>query len=133
MTIKLRILFIITLLLTFLIAAIVAGLVIMKQNNDAFHEIYLDRIVPLKDLKIIADEYAVNIVDTNHKLRNGNITLEQATQNIQQAQQTIERVWKGYMATTLTEKEAALAQQAQQAMQTANQAVNNPSGKNCRR
>ncbi len=56
MTIKQRIIFIISLLIGFLMAAIVAGLVIMKQNNQSFHQIYLDRIIPLKDLKIIADE-----------------------------------------------------------------------------
>ncbi|QAB15369.1 MCP four helix bundle domain-containing protein [Hydrogenovibrio thermophilus] len=104
MTIKQRIIFIISLLIGFLMAAIVAGLVIMKQNNQSFHQIYLDRIIPLKDLKIIADEYAVNIVDTNHKLRNENLTFEQASGNIQQAQQVIEETWNKYMATTLTER-----------------------------
>jgi methyl-accepting chemotaxis protein len=116
MTIKQRIIFIISLLIGFLMAAIVAGLVIMKQNNQSFHQIYLDRIIPLKDLKIIADEYAVNIVDTNHKLRNGNLTFEQASGNIQQAQQVIEETWNKYMATTLTEQESALAQNAQTLM-----------------
>ncbi len=59
---------------------------------------------------------AVNIVDTNHKLRNGNLTFEQASGNIQQAQQVIEETWNKYMATTLTEQESALAQNAQTLM-----------------
>ncbi len=123
MTIKQRIIFIISLLIGFLMAAIVAGLVIMKQNNQSFHQIYLDRIIPLKDLKIIADEYAVNIVDTNHKLRNENLTFEQASGNIQQAQQVIEETWNKYMATTLTEQESALAQNAQTLMKKADESI----------
>ena len=45
-----------------------------KASSDAeasLQTIYADRVVPLRDLKLIADAYAVNIVDTTHKVRSG--------------------------------------------------------------
>jgi len=44
------------------------------KKNAALKTIYEDRIFPLKYLKIIADMYAVNIIDTSHQLRNGNVS-----------------------------------------------------------
>ena len=42
--------------------------------NSGMASIYAERIVPLRDLKVVADMYAVNIVDASHKVRNGNQT-----------------------------------------------------------
>jgi methyl-accepting chemotaxis protein len=35
--------------------------------------IHDDRVTALRDLKVVSDMYAVNIVDASHKVRNGNI------------------------------------------------------------
>ncbi|WP_019894573.1 HAMP domain-containing methyl-accepting chemotaxis protein [Hydrogenovibrio halophilus] len=123
MSVKNRILTLTGILLAFALLAIIAGLVNMNSNNKTFNALYNDRIVPLEDLKNIADAYAVNIVDTNHKLRNGNIDWAQAEKNIRSAEKQIQTLWSGYMQTTLTSKEAQLAEKAQGLMQTADQAV----------
>jgi methyl-accepting chemotaxis protein len=123
MSVKNRILTLTGILLAFAILAIIAGLMNMNSNNKTFNALYNDRIVPLEDLKNIADAYAVNIVDTNHKLRNGNIDWAQAEKNIRSAEKQIQTLWSGYMQTTLTPKEAQLAEKAQGLMQTADQAV----------
>ncbi|MFI3123344.1 MAG: MCP four helix bundle domain-containing protein, partial [Methylococcales bacterium] len=70
--------------------------------------VYLDRVVPLKDLKIIADMYAVNIVDTTHKVRNGNISWQEASKNVDDAEKTIQEKWDGYLATVLVAEEEKL-------------------------
>jgi hypothetical protein len=49
----------------------IMGLSSMKKASDGLETVYNDRVVPLRDLKVIADMYAVNIVDTSHKVRNG--------------------------------------------------------------
>lgn len=123
MSIKNRIISLVFGLLAFTVLTISVGLYEMREFNDDLHALYVDRVVPMKDLKSIADSYAVNIVDTNHKLRNGNISWQQAEQNIEQARNDIKRLWDGYMATTLTEEEAKLAQTAQNLMQSADRAV----------
>ncbi len=46
------------------------GLSGMASSIDGMDSVYKDRVVPLRDLKMIADAYAVNIVDTTHKVRN---------------------------------------------------------------
>jgi len=70
--------------------------------------VYEDRVVPLRDLKVIADMYAVNIVDTAHKVRNGNIGWEEGRKNLAQAEETIQTKWKAYKATFLVEQEKKL-------------------------
>ncbi|MFX4231327.1 MCP four helix bundle domain-containing protein, partial [Aliarcobacter butzleri] len=56
-------------LLAILILGIL-GTVQLKQVNNGLVRVYNDRVLPLEQLKIIADEYAVNIVDTTHQTRN---------------------------------------------------------------
>jgi len=111
----------ISFLLAFAIIAVITGLSMMKSNNANLTSLYNDRIVPLEDLKNIADAYAVNIVDTNHQLRNGNLTWQQAKDNIQSAQSDIKRLWTGYLNTQLTQEEAKLADKAQSLMTIADQ------------
>ena len=42
----------------------------MHEAHQGMRTVYMDRVIPLKDLKLIADMYAVNIVDVAHKVRN---------------------------------------------------------------
>jgi methyl-accepting chemotaxis protein len=85
------------------------GLFQLKATVGGLQTVYNDRVVPLRDLKIIADVYAVNIVDTTHKLRNGNIGWDQARQNVDAASKTIDEKWRGYLATVLVDDEQKLA------------------------
>jgi len=64
--------------------------------------------VPLRDLKVIADLYAVNIVDMAHKVRNGNIEWEEARKNLKDARLGITKNWTAYKATYLVEQEKKL-------------------------
>lgn len=99
-----------------IVAVIVAllGLLGMQECNQHFKDVYDNRVVPLKQLKNVADLYAVNIVDTNHKVRNGNITVDEAIKNITEAQQKIDQEWKTYSSTKLTEEEEKLAKEAEE-------------------
>jgi methyl-accepting chemotaxis protein len=70
------------------------GLFGIQYSNDRLQTVYVDRLVPLKDLKIIADMYAVNIVDTTHKVRNGNISWDGAIKNVEDAEMMIDNKWQ---------------------------------------
>ncbi|HZX29800.1 MAG TPA: methyl-accepting chemotaxis protein [Rhodocyclaceae bacterium] len=85
--------------------------------------VYQDRVVPLRDLKIIADMYAVNIVDTSHKVRNGNIGWNEARTNVDQASKVIAEKWRAYLATTLVDREKTLVAEVEPRMKVADEAV----------
>ncbi len=67
------------------------------------------RVVPIERLKVVADMYAVNIVDTAHKLRNGNINYQQASENIKSARAKIKAAWDSYRQRELDADELKLA------------------------
>ncbi len=84
------------------------GLLGMSRTVQGLQSVYDDRVVPLRDLKVIADMYAVNIVDTSHKVRNGNFSWEEARQSLATAETTIQQKWKEYKNTYLVEQEKKL-------------------------
>lgn len=45
------------------------GLASVGTSEDRLQTVYADRVVPLKQLKEVADAYAVSIVDLSHKTR----------------------------------------------------------------
>ncbi|MFW0753657.1 methyl-accepting chemotaxis protein [Pseudomonas sp. H11T01] len=87
------------------------GLYGMKSAVGGLETVYLDRVVPLRDLKKIADLYAVNIVDATHKARNGNFTKAQSLTQIEQAQREIDQTWQAYKSTQLIPAETRLIAQ----------------------
>lgn len=56
--------------------------------------------------------YAVNIVDTAHKVRNGNITWSEGRSNLDSANKMIAEKWKDYTATFLVPEEKKLVNEA---------------------
>jgi len=87
------------------------------NSNAALDSVLDDRVVPLRDLKVVADGYAVNIVDSAHKARNGNISPAQATKNIQTGLTEIKAAWAGFRATKIQGEEEQLAAAAEAQMQ----------------
>jgi methyl-accepting chemotaxis protein len=81
------------------------GLKSMSQSVNSLGTVYEHSVVPLRDLKVIADLYAVNIVDMTHKVRNGNIEWEEARKNLKDAREGITKNWTTYKAGDLGEAE----------------------------
>ena len=82
-----------------------------------------ERVIAIKDLKTIADMYAVNIVDTAHQARDGAQTFEQASASVETARKTIAETWKSYLATGPTVEETKLIEKTRVAMGTADAAT----------
>jgi methyl-accepting chemotaxis protein len=99
------------------------GLWGMSRNLEGIRTLYVDRVVPLRDLKDIADAYAVDIVDTNHKVHNGNIAAREGLARVERAQAAIEEHWKAYLATRLVPEEERLVEEIRPRMEVANRAV----------
>ena len=106
-----------------IIAIGVLGLWATASANRGLETVYNDRVVPLRQLKTIADMYAVNIVDTTHKARNGNITFPEAIKMVDQAVSTIDTNWKAYLATELVPEERQLVEKGKPMMIASDAAV----------
>ena len=90
-----------------------------KNTDDRLDTIYKDRVVPLKELKVIADMYAVNIVDTSHKVRNGSLTWAEGRKIVHEATITIDKNWQAYNATYLVDSEKKLISEIKPLMKSA--------------
>ncbi|GAA6142274.1 methyl-accepting chemotaxis protein [Hydrogenophaga sp. 5NK40-0174] len=89
---------------------VVAGLGIYEslERNKAMLSMYEDRVVPLKQLKSIADMYAVNMVDTAHKYRDGALSQEEALKAMADAKSVVDAEWQAYTGNNLVPQERVL-------------------------
>ncbi|WP_294203873.1 HAMP domain-containing methyl-accepting chemotaxis protein [uncultured Sphingomonas sp.] len=95
----------------------------MSTNKTALDSILQDRLVPMRDLKTVADKYAVDIVDASHKARNGNFTFAQSAAKVRDGSENLHKHWKAYRATQIDGEEAALATEAETRMRVADEHV----------
>jgi methyl-accepting chemotaxis protein len=101
----------------------IIGIVGIRKTNAGLETVYNDRVVPLQQLKAIADDYAVAIIDAANKANAGLFTAEETLRGIEAANQRIVANWKAYTATYLTPEEKELARQATELYAPADQAV----------
>jgi methyl-accepting chemotaxis protein len=116
------------LMTVFLVVIGVLGLMAAKYSDDSLETVYNDRVVCLEQLKIIADMYAVNVVDTSHKVRNGNLGWDNGKKSVDEAVQIINENWKAYTATYLTPEEKKLADETDSLMKIADAGITKLSG-----
>jgi len=109
-----RRLFILSLVVAFV--SIGAGLGILKLSNmKAVHQgidtIYEDRVLPLQQLKLISDMYGIRMVDTAHKVLNGNISWSAGSKSVDETSRNINRLWAEYLKTHLVDEEKILIEE----------------------
>jgi methyl-accepting chemotaxis protein len=122
-SIKAKLLTALLLLFTVLPAIGGAGWYAAKIANDGLSTVYSDRVRPLGDLKAVADMYAVNIVDTSHKVRNGNLQWSDGQKAVEEASAKIKKHWQAYAETHMDADERQLAKSAAELMKKADDAV----------
>ena len=86
----------------------VDGWIALRNTNAELRTVYEDRVVPLRDLKMISDLYAVSTVDLVHKVADGAMAPERGLAELRRARTEILRLWRGYTATFLTAEEKVL-------------------------
>ena len=109
LTIRSRLLILVCTMLLACVVVGITGLSAQQRSLNGLNTVYLDRVVPLRDIKLIADLYAVKIVDASHKARSGMISYAQARDDVRQARAEIRRLWQAYLQTRLLPEERALA------------------------
>jgi methyl-accepting chemotaxis protein len=115
---RLRILLLVSTVILFVIT--IYSIINLREVNKNILSMYDDRVVPLKQLKQVSDAYAVNIVDCSHKVRNGNISWDQAIPLLESANKLITDNWNAYLSTYLTNEETNVANQVKGLIQNAN-------------
>lgn len=96
----------------------------MGKIEVGVERIYNDRVVPLDDLKVIADKYAVDVIDAVNKTNAGGLSASDGASALENAKSTITQYWQKYLATELTSEESVLAKQAEALFAPANQQIN---------
>jgi methyl-accepting chemotaxis protein len=99
------------------------GMFLAKTSNDGLDTVYKDRVVCLQQLKVISDMYAVNIVDTSHKVRDGALSWSDGIKNLAEARKRVADEWKDYTGTYLVPEEKKLVDEAIPLMKSADEAV----------
>jgi len=95
----------------------------LKQINEGVNRIYFDRVVPLEDLKMIADDYAVLVVDAVNKANAGLVTASEAQLSIRKAREQVDQKWAKFMSTELTAEESQMAAEAVSLFNVANRDI----------
>ncbi len=80
----------------------------LSAEVSSLRTVYELRVVPIRDLKVISDMYAVNIVDATHKVRNGNFTWAEGRKSVADAESQITSKWTSFKSHPLTSEERKL-------------------------
>ncbi|QNM98102.1 methyl-accepting chemotaxis protein [Chitinimonas koreensis] len=123
MSLRTKLLILVTVLLALLLFLGINNLARLASTNDHFATTYNDRVVPLNQLKVVADMYAVNIVDTTHKANHQTLSAADAGRAVAEAGRRIKEQWQAYTGTELTEEEKKLVQETETTMRVADTAV----------
>ncbi|HEV7319580.1 MAG TPA: HAMP domain-containing methyl-accepting chemotaxis protein [Ensifer sp.] len=110
MTIKARLLVCLSLLAVAMLVMIATAFNAMTSIAKRTESIVADRLLPVDHLKTVSDMYAVEIVDTTHKVRSGALGWTAGSQAIKTALATIDQEWRTYEATRLTSQEKKLTE-----------------------
>lgn len=109
MTIRLKLLACISLLTAALVTVCGFTFYAMSEQAKIAGSIVSDRVIPMEQLKQIGDGFAVDIVDTAHKVRAQQVSAKDGLKAVDNALVLIEQQWKAYTATALTADEKILA------------------------
>ncbi|NMG34960.1 HAMP domain-containing protein [Azoarcus sp. TTM-91] len=106
--------------------ALVLGLLGIKgmySTLSGLDGVYNQRVIPLRDLKVISDEYAVAIVNATQKVRDGTLTPEDGAAAMEKAHKLIGEKWQAFRAGQLSPREQELVKTAEPLMATGDKLV----------
>ncbi|MBK8765074.1 MAG: hypothetical protein IPM01_10805 [Burkholderiaceae bacterium] len=107
-------------LLAITIAALLAASIgAVRLADQDLQAVIGNRVLPLQRLKSIGDAYAIDIVDSVHKLRDNTIDFARGAANIDRAARVIAGQWQADRQQRLSVDELALSDAVQEAMRHA--------------
>ena len=106
-----------------LFIVVATSLIQLKAANQGVEKVYQEHMVPLENLKIIADDYAIYVTDSVNKANAGLINATQALDGIKRAQVEINEKWLAYRSRNLSAEELLLAEEAEALFVNADTAI----------
>ncbi|MEQ1651824.1 MAG: MCP four helix bundle domain-containing protein [Hyphomicrobium sp.] len=119
-TIQFKVTAIVVSLVALLFIANAFGYFAARRMVDSFTTVYNDRVVPMEQIKKVADGYSVKIAATVNAAQDAQITATQAQDNLAAARKSIDENWQAYVATFLVPEEVALVAKIEPAMKEIN-------------
>jgi diguanylate cyclase (GGDEF)-like protein len=96
-----------------LVLLAVTSLLLQQQSNASLRTVYLDRVVPLSQIKAVADAYGLDVVEATYKVRDGEQTPAQGRAHVDAARRVAASEWQAYLASSNTPREITLIEQIQ--------------------
>ncbi|CAJ1799590.1 MCP four helix bundle domain-containing protein [Aeromonas salmonicida] len=106
-----------------LLALLVGATQAMSQLMAGMNAMYQGEVVQLKELKQIADLYAVKVIDAANKANVGGIAPSNAKADMQQAQREIAQIWQQYRSREMSAAEQQEAASVQALFGAADQQI----------
>ena len=117
-------LFVLVAFTSFIILTIgIYGLSNLNMVNTSLKSVYRERVIPLKQLKVISDMYTIDIVNTTHRMINGTLDFKTGRRSINKAKTTIENNWNTYMLSDIELEEKKVANQIQEMMKNSDETL----------
>ncbi|PPD16858.1 MAG: hypothetical protein CTY25_00655 [Methylobacterium sp.] len=95
----------------------------LNEKTATLDEVYNAHVIPLRNLKVISDRYAVDVVDAAHKARNGNFKPDESLKAMKAAMAEIDKLWPEYVAQARSETERKLIGETQEKLAAARKAT----------
>lgn len=124
MSIKFKMITLITPLLIFIGMVGWVGMKSMKNANDALSTIYHDRVECLDQIMKIRDGYSILMMGMTRKLINKTVTYDEALKSFEKGQELIDAQWTSYLSTYLVPEEAAIAEKLKKKMKASSSNLN---------
>lgn len=81
--------------------------------QNEFQRVFDHRVVPLRELKVVSDAYAVAVVDATHKAADGALSFDEAAKGIGEAKANIAKNWTDFTSSGLSDRERKLVSEAE--------------------
>ncbi|QEC76448.1 HAMP domain-containing methyl-accepting chemotaxis protein [Mucilaginibacter ginsenosidivorax] len=101
----------------------VTGQLNLKDVNASLQTVFEDRVVCLKQLKVVSDMYLINIKGVTQQINDGSINFKTGKKRISKAQKEIKANWAAYVATGAIPEEKQLSAQTAELMSNADESL----------
>ncbi|MEY4561186.1 MAG: hypothetical protein RLZZ618_463 [Pseudomonadota bacterium] len=108
LTIKARLSLLVTGLLILLVISSSGTVMRLRDANATLQTLYNDRVIPMRQLKSVADHYNNALIDTTHKAAAGLLKADAALAELDKHRKIATDEWKAYASTEMTAKEQKL-------------------------